>query len=173
VWRWWVLPVSALAMVGLTLLPAAAVDPREMLRPCKRQDLIGVWRVMRFGFAQGASVDRNDPAYLPHQRYVFHSNATMAYATQDVPFTADGQRELVKLPTTATWAMDPEGRLIRQRDGMPAVELADCQIVLSPINDPKGSQPRAQRGDILLTEETPDHKPITRRLLRRIRGLGD
>jgi|SRR5689334_6976097 hypothetical protein len=169
-WLWW---APALALVGVTALPAAALDPREFLRPCKRPDLLGVWRVMRFGFAAGAAVDRNDPAYLPHQRYVFHSNATMAYATQDVPFSPEAQRELVKLPTTATWAMEPEGRLIRQRDGVPAVETADCQVVLSAINDPKGSQPRAQRGDILLTEVTPDHQPITRRLLRRIRRLGD
>ena len=171
--RWWTWGALALALVALTVAPAVALDPREFMRPCKRQDVIGVWVVMRFGFAQGAALDRNDPAYLPHQRYIFHSNATMAYASQDVPFVAEAQPELLKLPTTATWALESDGRLIRQRDGMPSVEAANCQVVLSAVNDPKGSQPRAQRGDILLTEETPDRKPVTRRLLRRIRGLVD
>jgi len=163
---------AALTLVGATVTPVAALDPRDFMRPCRRHDLIGVWRVLRFGFALGAAVDRTDEAYLPHQRYVFHSNATMAYVTQDVPFTPEDQRELPKLPPTATWALESDGRLVRQRDGMPVVEKADCKIVLEPVTDPRGSQPRAQRGDILLTEETSDRRPVTRRLLRKIRGLG-
>lgn len=169
--RWW-LAGAALALVPLTAAPVAALDPRDVMRPCRRQDLLGVWRVLRFGFAQSAAVDRTDPAYLPHQRYVFHSNATMTYVTQEVPFTPEDQRELPKLPPTATWALDSEGRLVRQRDGVPSVDRADCKVVLEPIADPRGSQPRAQRGDILLTEESADRKPLTRRLLRKIRGLG-
>jgi hypothetical protein len=163
----------ALAVLLLAGAPAGAVDPKEFMRPCRRHDLIGVWRVMRLGFAQGASVDRTDPAYLPHQRYVFHSNATMAHVTQDVPFTAEEQRGLLKVPASTTWAMESDGRLVRQRDGVPTVEKADCKVMLDPVTDPKGSQPRAQRGDILLTEETSDRQPVTRRLLRRIRGLSD
>ena len=165
--------LPALAALALVASPAAAIDPREFTRPCKRHDLIGVWRVMRFGFAQGAGVDRTDPAYLPHQRYVFHSNATMAYVTQEVPFTAEEQRGLLKVPAPTTWAMESEGRLVLQRDGVAAVEKADCKVMLEAVTDPKGSQPRAQRGDLLLTEETSDRQPVTRRLLRKIRGLSD
>ena len=167
------LVLAALVLVGLAAAPAAAVDPREFMRPCKRQDLIGLWRVMRLGVGGGAEIDRTDPAFLPHQRYVFHSNATMAYATQEVPFTADEQRGLLKVPPTATWAMEGEGRLVRQRDGVAAVEKADCKVLMRAVKDPKTSQPTAQAGDILLTEETADTRPPTRRLLRRIKGLSD
>jgi hypothetical protein len=164
---------AALAIGCLAALPAAAVDREEVMRPCKRADLIGVWRVLRLGVTGGAAVDRTDPAFLPHQRYVFHSNATMAHATQDVPFTADEQRALLKTPTTATWAMESEGRLVRQRDGAAVVDRADCRVILHPVKDPKTSQPSAQVGDILLTEEGADRRPTARRLLRRIRGLAD
>ena len=165
--------LPALAVIGLLTAPAQALDPREFMRPCKRHDLLGVWRVMRLGLPPGTPVDRTDPAYLPHQRYVFHSNATMAHVTQEVPFTPEEQRGLLKLPAPTTWAMESEGRLVRQRDGVAAVEKADCQVMLEPVTDPKGSQPRAQRGDILLTDENADRQPTTRRLLRRIRGLID
>jgi hypothetical protein len=171
--QWLARLLTALAVLALLGAPAGAVDPKEFMRPCRRQDLIGVWRVLRFGFAQGAGVDRTDPAYLPHQRYVFHSNATMTHVTQDVPFTTEEQRGLLKLPASTTWAMESGGRLLRQRDGVPTVEKADCKVMLEAVVDPKSSQPRAQRGDVLLTDETADQKPVTRRLLRKIRGLAD
>ena len=90
--------LPALALVVLSVAPAAALDPEEFMRPCKRHDLIGLWRVMRLGVVGGGEIDRTDPAFLPHQRYVFHSNATMAYATQEVPFSPDEQRGLLKVP---------------------------------------------------------------------------
>ena len=164
---------AVLALATLPTLPAAAVDPRDVMRPCKRHDLIGVWRVMRLGVPPGAEVDRTAPAYLPHQRYVFHSNATMAHVTQDVPFTPEEQRDLLKVPAATTWALPSEGRLVLQRDGVAAVDELDCRVILEAVIDPKGSQPRAQRGDLLLTDESADRKPIARRLLRRIRGLRD
>jgi len=167
--RWWL--AAAWLALGLAAAPAAAVEPDEFSRKCKRHDLIGVWRVLRLGVVGGGGIDRTDPAFLPHQRYVFHSNATMAHATQEVPFTADEQRGLLKTPTTATWAMESEGRLVRQRDGVPAVDRADCRIMTYAVKDPRTSQPTAQPGDILLTDEKSDQRPAARRLLRRIRGL--
>lgn len=164
---------ATLALGCVAALPAAAVDREDVMRPCKRADLIGVWRVLRLGVTGGGAVDRTDPAFLPHQRYVFHSNATMAHATQEVPFTADEQRALLKTPTTATWAMETEGRLVRQRDGTAVVDRADCRLILHPVKDPKTSQPTAQVGDILLTDEGADRRPTARRLLRKIRGLAD
>ena len=72
---------AALALGCLAAVPAVAVEREDVMRPCKRQDLIGVWRVLRLGVTGGRTIDRTDPAFLPHQRYVFHSNATMAHAT--------------------------------------------------------------------------------------------
>jgi hypothetical protein len=44
----------ALAVVALASGPAVAQPDEDVLRPCRRADLIGVWRVVRFGFATGA-----------------------------------------------------------------------------------------------------------------------
>ena len=82
---------SILVLVVLAAAPALAQE-EDVLRPCRRADLIGFWRVVRFGFAAGASVDRSDPAYQMHQRYVFNSNATMTYAASEQPPTADEHR---------------------------------------------------------------------------------
>jgi hypothetical protein len=162
---------GALLSLALAALPAEAVEPREFMRPCRHQDLLGVWRLLRLGVAGGSQVDRTDPAFLPHQRYVFHSNATMAHASQEVPFTAEAQRGLTKLPPSATWTIESEGRLVRQRDGIATVEAADCRVLTHAIKDPKTSQPTAQAGDVLLTDEGGDRHPPSRRLLRKIRGL--
>ena len=158
----------ALALAWLAVTPAAAVEPGDIMRPCRRADLLGVWRVMRLGVPAGADVDRTDPAFLPHQRYVFHPDATMAHVTQDVPFTREDQRALPRAPRPATWALDAEGRLVRQRDGVAAVETMQCRVMLRDVKDPKTSQPTAQSGDVLLTDEPADGRPPTRRLLRRI-----
>jgi hypothetical protein len=158
-----------LALGCLAATPAAAIEPDDFSRKCKRHDLIGMWRVMRLGVVGGGELDKTNPAFLPHQRYVFHSNATMAVATQEVPFTADEQRALMKAPSSATWAMEGEGRLVRQRDGMPVVDKADCRVLTRAVKDPKTSQPTAQVGDILLTDEKTGPLPPMRRLLRRIR----
>ena len=160
------LPVLVLA--GLAAAPAAAVEPEQFSRACKRQDLIGVWRVMRLGVPPGSAIDRSDPAFLPHQRYVFHSNATMAHVTQEVPFSPEEQRGLAKLPAPDLWSLESDGRLVRQRDGVAAVEKADCRVMTYPVKDPKTSQPTAQVGDVLLTDRPRDERPATRRLLRRI-----
>jgi hypothetical protein len=156
-----------LVLAGLAVA-SAAVEPDEFMRPCRRQDLLGVWRLMRLGMARGAQVDRTDPIYLPHQRYVFHSNATMAHVTQEVPFTPEEQRGLGKTPTSATWALESGGTLIRQRDGDPAVEKSECRVITRAVKTPGTTEPTAQAGDLMLTEHAPDDRPIARRLLRRI-----
>lgn len=165
--------LPAAALVVLVAAQASAIDRDEIMRPCRRHDLIGIWRVMRLGTTGGAPIDKTAPAFLPHQRYVFHSNATMLHATQEVPFTPQEQRDLIKAPPTATWALESEGRLLRLRDGVPAVEKADCQVLIRAVKDPKTSQPTAQVGDVLLTEERGDAQPTARRLLRRIRVAVD
>jgi len=162
---------GAVLSLALAALPAVAVEPKEFMRPCQRQDLLGVWRLLRLGVASGIQVDRTDPAFLPHQRYVFHSNATMVHATQEVPFTREEQRGLTKLPPSATWTIEEEGRLVRQRDGVTDVERAECHVLTQAVRDPKTSQPTAQAGDVVLTEARGEQRPAVRRLLRRIRGL--
>ena len=160
--------LTVLALGWLAVTPAAALDPSQVMRPCKRQDVLGVWRVMRLGVASGTDVDRSDPSFLPHQRYVFHADATMAYVSQEVPFTAEDQRALKTLPRSATWSLEGDGRLVSQRDGAAMVDKAECRVLLQPVKDPRTSQPTAQVGDILLTERSSGERSALRRLLRRV-----
>jgi hypothetical protein len=159
----------ALAVVTLAGGPAVAQAPDEdVLRPCRRADLIGVWRVVRFGFATGAGVNRADPAYQPHQRYVFNANATMSYSASDVPPTPEEHRALLLAPAAVTWALDPGGRLLRQLPGASRVDRSECRIITREVRDPKSAVP-VLAGDVLLTEHGEDERPLTRRLLRKLR----
>jgi hypothetical protein len=160
--------LSSLALAVLLAVPAFAQED-EGLRPCRRGDLIGFWQVIRFGFAIGAAVDRGDPAYQTHQRYVFNANATMAYSASDVPPTPDEHRALVLAPATLTWALGAGGRLLRQEAGALRVSTSECRIVTRPVRDPRSPVP-ALPGDVLLTDQGEDERPITRRLLRKVQS---
>lgn len=156
----------AVALLALTAGPAAAQNP-GVLRPCRRVDLIGVWLVIRFGFAAGATVDRADPAYLPYQRYVFNSNATMAYIASDAPPTPEERRTLLLAPPSVTWALDASGHLMRQAPGAARMERSECRVITRPGRDPRSKIP-VLAGDVLLTDQAEDERPVARRLLRKV-----
>jgi hypothetical protein len=156
----------ALALAALAGTPAAAQEGQQVLRPCRRADLLGHWQVIRFGFASGATVDRSDPDYRQYQRYVFHANATMAYAAMATAPTADEERALARAPAATTWAVDTQGRLLRQRMGT-HTETSECRVVLQALRDPR-SPVLAEPGDLVLTDQGPDARPIARRLLRKL-----
>jgi hypothetical protein len=158
----------ALGLIVMLAGPAAAQD-EEITRPCRRADLIGLWRVIRFGFAAGATVDRADPAYQPYQRYVFNANATMGYVASDVPPTPADNRTLLLTPAPVTWAVDAGGRLMRQTAGATRVDRSDCRVVTRAIRDPRSRVPGLP-GDVLLTDRGEDERPITRRLLRKLQA---
>jgi hypothetical protein len=156
----------ALAL-GLTVEPAVAQETEDVLRPCRRADLIGHWQVIRFGFASGAEVDRGDAAYQPFQRYVFNANATTAYTASATAPSAEEEQAFARAPAAATWALEAGGRLRRQRAGAAGVATSECRVVLQPLRDSR-SPVFALPGDVVLTDQGQDARPITRRLLRKL-----
>jgi hypothetical protein len=159
--------VLGLVVAALMAAPAGAQEAEEPLRPCRRADLLGHWQVIRFGLASGAPVDRADPAYQAHQRYVFHSNATMAYVATPMAPSADEERAFARAPAAVTWALDPGGRLRRQRAGAPGVETSECRVVLRALKDAR-SPVLALPGDVVLTDQDEERRPLARRLLRKL-----
>jgi hypothetical protein len=157
----------ALAILVLAGTPGAAQEAADVMRPCRRGDLLGHWQVIRFGFAGGGTVDRSDPAYQQYQRYVFHSNATMAYTATATAPTEDQERAFARSTTPTTWAVDGRGRLVRQHPGMSRVETSECQVVTQVVRDSR-SPVYALPGDVVLTDQGADARPLARRLLRRL-----
>jgi hypothetical protein len=162
--RFWL----ALTLLGLLASPAVA-QQEDFLRPCRRADLIGAWLVVRFGFASGATVDRADPAYQPYQRYVFNANATMAYAATEAPPTPEQQRALLLNPTPTTWAIEAGGRLIRHQAGATRVDRSECRVFTKEMHDPRSTLPMLP-GDVQLTDQGDDDRPIARRLLKKVQS---
>jgi hypothetical protein len=66
-----------------------------------------------------------------------------------------------------TWALDGGGRLMRQQAGVSRVATSECRVVTRAVQDPRSTVP-AMPGDVLLTDQGADERPITRRLLRRV-----
>lgn len=158
----------AVVVLALAAAPAAAQDARDALSPCRRSDVLGLWTVLRLGVAPSARVDRSDAMFDPHQRYVFHANATMLHATSTKAYTPADERALLAAPATTTWAVDLDGRLLLQKEGAIRLEVAACRVLLKEVKDPRSSEP-AREGDMLLTEYDENDRPVARRLLRKLR----
>ena len=159
-----------LALVVATWLgagAAAADETSEALRPCTRADLIGTWAVIRFGTAPSVRVDPADPYFHPHQRYVFHTNASMRHLTSTTPVTRQDHRAMLAAAPTSTWAVDDRGRLLVQKAGGSRPQVDVCQVLVMKVNDPRSSVP-ALPGDLLLTHYDEDENPVARRLLRKL-----
>jgi len=85
-----------------------------------------------------------------------------------MPIPVERERALATAPGTEIWAVEASGRLVRQAPDAPRVATSDCQVVTQAVEDPNGSQPTAQPGDVLLTDRGADNRPTARRLLRRV-----
>ena len=164
----WALVVLACFAAG----PAIGQEEKDALRPCTMAELVGTWEVIRFGAARSARVDRSDPYFYPHQRYVFSADATMRHLTSQTPMTPATHRALLSSATPSTWAVDGKGRLLMQREGEPRLETAACEVLTREVIDPK-SGVASPPGDVLLTHGDPADKPVMRRQLRRLDRLGE
>ena len=169
------LPVVALALAllaaPLTVSAAAADDAREALRPCRREDLIGTWAMIRLGTARAAQVDLADPDYYPYQLYAFHTDASMRHLTAPAPVGPAERRTILSAPSTITWTVDGNGRLLTRKDAAAAPEIDACAVLLAKVSDPRSPIPGLP-GDLLLTHYGEDGKPIARRLLRKLARPG-
>ena len=149
-----------------------AQDAADALRPCKPGDLIGTWEVIRFGIAPAFLVDRSDPSFSPHQRYVFAANATVRHLTSPTRITPADHRALLAATAPATWAVDGAGKLLVQKEGATRLETAACAVLTKEVVDPRSRVP-AMPGDLLLTHYDTADKPVMRRQLRKLDGLAE
>jgi hypothetical protein len=159
-------------LAGSLTMPGRAVaadDLRDVLRPCRRADLIGTWAMIRLGTPPSVRVDEADPDFYPYQRYAFSADRSMRHLTALAPVGPEEQRTILSAPATITWTVDDKGRLLTRKRGAAAVEIDACQILLAKVSDPRSSVP-ALPGDLLLTHYGEDGKPIARRLLRKMAG---
>jgi hypothetical protein len=169
--------VGAVVLIVLGALfagPARAAEDaaREVLRPCTRGDLIGVWAMIRLGTAPSVRADASDPAFYPYQRYAFSADRGLRHLTAPAPVGPEEQKAILSAPATITWTIDDKGRLLTRKAGAPAPEIDACQILLAKVSDPRSPVPGLP-GDLLLTHYGEDGKPVVRRLLRKMSGPGE
>jgi hypothetical protein len=154
-------------------LPAAAQQLADVTRPCRQADLIGAWQVIRLGTAPGVRVDRSDPAFSPHQEYVFYRNATVRHVASQTRITDADHRALLGAAPEGTWAVDGEGSLLLLRAGQTSLERSACLVLVKEVVEPTKRHLRSLPGDILLTDSAGADKPQYRRQLRKLDGPGE
>jgi hypothetical protein len=163
------LVVLAGAAVGAGTAPSAAQELADVTRPCRAADLLGAWEVIRLGTAAGVRVDRSDPAFYPHQRYVFYKNATLRYLASQTRITAESQRALLATAAVGTWAVDDGGRLLVLHEGEARLDRSACLVLVKEVQDPK-NRARSLAGDVLLTTYDAAGQSALRRQLRKLGG---
>ena len=163
---------ALVVLAALAARPAVAQEEKDVLRPCTTAELVGTWEVIRFGTAPSARVDRSDPYFYRHQRYVFSANGTMRHLTSKTRITPALHRALLSRATPTTWSVDGNGRLVMEREGAAEPEVATCEVLTRPVIDPR-SGVASPPGDVLLTHGGGADRPAMRRQLRRLGGAGD
>ena len=157
-------PLAALALACAILAPAAWAQESDALRPCRPEDLPGVWEVMRLRASSGWRVDRSQPYYFQFQRYVFTADGGARHLTATMPIGAAQHEVMVSAPPTARWTVDERGWLtVDKEDGPP--DVSQCQVVERQIVDSR-QRVTASPGELVLTYYS-NAAPVMRRQLAR------
>lgn len=159
----WALP-AALALAVAVLAPAAWAQDSAGLRPCRADDLPGVWDVVRLRAKRSWPVDRSQPEYYQYQRYVFTADGHARHLSATMPIGPALHEAIVGTPATSRWTVDERGWLTLDNvRGTP--DVSECQVVERQIVD---SQQRvtASPGEVLLTYYSKS-APVMRRQLAR------
>jgi hypothetical protein len=145
--------------------PEVAPEPeRTALRPCRADDLPGVWEVVRLRVSSSWRVDRSQPYYFQFQRYVFNSDGRARHLTATMPIGATQHDVMVRSPLTLRWTVDERGWLTLDKEEGPP-EVSQCQVVERQIVDSR-KRVTAIPGEILLTYYS-NKAPVIRRQLRK------
>jgi invasion protein IalB len=155
-------PLAVLALAAAVLAPAAWAQQTDALRPCRAEDLPGVWDVVRLRASSSWPVDRSQPYYFQFQRYVFAADGGARHLTATMPLGPAQHEAMVSGPPAARWTLDGHGWLtIDKEEGPP--DVSQCQVVERQIVDSR-QRLTASSGELLLTHYS-NSAPVMRRQL--------
>ena len=156
-------PLAALALaLAAALAPAAWAQDAAALRPCRADDLPGVWEVVRLRASSSWPVDRSQPYYFQFQRYVFTADGRARHLTATMPIGPAQHEVMVSTPATARWSLDERGWLTLDKEHGPP-DVSQCQMVERQIVDSR-QRVTANPGEVLLTYYS-KNAPVMRRQL--------
>ena len=158
-------PLAVLALAAAVLAPAARAQETDALRPCRAEDLPGVWDVVHLRASSSWPVDRSQPYYFQFQRYVFAADGGARHLTATMPIGPAQHEAMVSAPTTARWTLDTRGWLtIDKAEGPP--DVSQCQVVERTIVDSR-QRVTAAPGELLLTYYSKSAPVMRRQLAKR------
>jgi hypothetical protein len=156
---------AAALAVAAAMGPATAwAQETEALRPCRSDDVPGVWDVVRLRATSSWRVDRSQPYYFQFQRYVFTVDGRARHLTATMPIGGAQHEAMTSAPVLTRWSLDERGWLTVDNEyGAP--DVGECQVVERQIVDDR-QRVTAMPGEVLLTYYA-DGAPVMRRQLAR------
>ena len=156
--------LAALAFVAAMAPAAAWGQETAALRPCRADDVPGVWDVVRLRASSSWRVDRSQPYYFQFQRYVFTADGQARHLTATMPIGAAQHEALTSVPVVTRWSLNERGWLtVDQESGTP--DVSECQVVERHIVDDR-QRVTARPGEVVLTYYA-GGRPVMRRQLAR------
>ena len=156
--------VAALAFAAAVAPAAATGQETAALRPCRPDDVPGVWDVVRLRASSSWRVDRNQPYYFQFQRYVFTADGYAHHLTAPMPIGPAQHDAMTSTPVLTRWSLDERGWLTVDKE-QAAPDVSECQVVERQIVDDR-QRVTAMPGEMLLTYYA-SGAPVMRRQLAR------
>jgi hypothetical protein len=157
-------------LILLLASQAQAAENQKMIRPATRQDLVGTWDVV----AVRPVKDPKDPAFFPHQRYLFKSDSSMKFMASPVPFDAESEKKFLKEPTSIDYTINEKGVLTLSWQARPYTEAMIAGVVIQEppteaLSRLSAEQRRVlpQKGDLTFSYMS-DGKPAFQKVLKKI-----
>ncbi len=115
--------------MNLLLIAIPAFAGEKASRPCKKEDLVGVWEMVSVKPVH----DKADAVFFPYQKFVFRQDASMKFMSSEKPFTKEWLDKFQKQPTEIDFTLDDKGLLTLTWQARPHSEFAICAYVLNEV----------------------------------------
>jgi hypothetical protein len=165
----WLYVLAALLGLSATSSSPAAAPPQPSYhRPCKADDLPGLWKVVHWStYVDQSKLGTYDD---PHQWYLFGADGALRSTTSSEPneSVADIKKSLETLPVVVRYMCPTAGTLETIRsDANGQSELWQAFYVTAQTADPAGKLD-LRAGDIVMVLKDKDNRPAYVRQMRKV-----
>jgi hypothetical protein len=151
--------------LALTASDASTVEPYS--RPCRADDLIGLWKVVKWTSYLDDDRKLNSYAHA-HQWYLFTPDGTLRSMTSTRRNPNEDLTVLAKLPAVISYRCTADGNVLTERKDLPSVkETWMCSVVTADRSD-QARDVHLKKADVVMQLLGRDGRPIYVRQMRRV-----
>jgi len=159
--------VVMVSAVGLAM-PAQAAYKRAKpySRFCNPSDLVGTWRLVKFGTPHQFK-DSHAPYLLPHQMFQFQKDGSMKSAHSAIPLPDDPTKVFQAIASESTYSFVKAGQVTMKAKGAEAGSETWHCVTITEDRKIEAQQVFMKRGDLVMTLVGKNGEPAFTRQLRK------